>query len=278
MQDLETLQCLPPICEKELPPSELTVHTCITTPFLARHKEGCQSDSDREADMAWPHLPTGQDGHSPATLARAQQTCHKELTTSRQARQLRQPMGPRSPDASSSSTLQNLTSIPEGSPLQDADAVAATCLVQGLQAEAEQYEMVGSPCPAPVPCSKQPQQDQEQQQELAQAACLGPAQAVPVKRGIAISPPASSRASTVLASGKAALSASPSQHAAQPSSTQVWTATVFTLHRLSSEPQPVSDAADHQFSWLSAQLPCAQAMQSTAGHAGSASRCSRAIK
>ena len=214
MQDMEALQCLPPICEKEMGPSELTVHTCIATPFSTWHKDGGQSDSDREADMPWPRLPAGHDGHSPVTLARAQQAYHSEFA-SRQAGQLGQPMGSGSPNASSSGTLQNLISIPEGAPLQDADAVAAAFLVQGLQAEAGQHEMVGSPCPAPVPCSEQPQQQQQQ-------------------HDAAPSPPASPRASAALPSGKAALPASPTSHlpAARASSTQVWAATLSATHCL----------------------------------------------
>ena len=220
MQDMEALQCLPPICEKEMPPSELTVHTCIATPFSTWHKDGGQSDSDREADMPWPRLPAGHDRHSHVTLARAQQAYHSEYA-SRQAGQLGQPVGSGSPNASSSGTLQNLISIPEGGPLQDADAIAAAFLVQGLQAEAGQHEMVGSPCPAPAPCSEQPQQQQQQG-----SACPGPAQAMPAKRGAAASPPASPRASAALPSGKAASPASPTSHlpAARASSTQVWTA------------------------------------------------------
>lgn len=216
MQDMEALQCLPPICEKEMPPSELTVHTCIATPFSSWHKDGGQSDSDREADMPWPRLPAGHDGHSPVTLARAQQAYHSEHASG-QAGQLGQPVGSGSPNASSSGTLQNLISIPEGAPLQDADAVAAAFLVQGLQAEAGQHEMVGSPCPAPAPCSEQPQQQQQG------SACPGPAQATPAKRGTASSPPASPRASAALPSGKAASPASPTSHlpAARTSSTQV---------------------------------------------------------
>ena len=216
MQDMEALQYLPPIIEKEMPASELTVHTCIATPFSSWHKDGGQSDSDREADMPWPRLPAGHDGHSPVTLARAQQAYHSEYA-SRQAGQLGQPVGSGSPNASSSGTLQNLISIPEGAPLQDADAVAAAFLVQGLQAEAGQHEMVGSPCPAPAPCSEQPQQQQQG------SACLGPTQAMPAKRGTASSPPASPRASAALPSGKAASPASPTSHlpAARTSSTQV---------------------------------------------------------
>ena len=216
MQDMEALQCLPPICEKEMPPSELTVHTCIATPFSSWHKDGGQSDSDREADMPWPRLPAGHDGHSPVTLARAQQAYRSEYASG-QAGQLGQPVGSGSPNASSSGTLQNLISIPEGAPLQDADAVAAAFLVQGLQAEAAQHEMVGSPCPAPAPCSEQPQQQQQG------SACPGPTQAMPAKRGAAASPPASPRASAALPSGKAASPASPTSHlpAARTSSTQV---------------------------------------------------------
>ena len=223
---METLQCLPPICEKEMPPSELTVHTCIATPFSAWHKDACQSDSDREADMPWPRLPAGHDGHSPVMLAHAQQAYHSEYA-SRQAGQLGQPVGSGSPNASSSGTLQNLISIPEGVPLQDADAVAAAFLVQGLQAEAGQHEMVGSPCPAPAPCSEQPQQQQQQQQQG--SACPGPAQAMPAKRSAATSPPASPRASAALPSGKAASPASPTGHltAARASSTQVWPSTLL---------------------------------------------------
>ena len=236
MQEVKTLQCLPPICEKELPPSELTVHTCIATPFSAWHKDECQSDLDGKANMPWPQLPTGHDTQSANTLALVQQAYHSEYA-SRQASQLGQPVGSSSLNASSSSTLQNLTSIPEGGPCQDADAVAAAFLVQGLQAKAGQHEMVGSPCPAPVACSDQEQQDQEQQQQQqqgpAQAACPGPAQAVPAKRGTATSPPVSLRASAALPSAKAALPASPpSQHAAHTSSTQVWAGTVSTAHRI----------------------------------------------
>ena len=218
MQDMETLQCLPPICEKEMPPSELMVHTCIATPFSTWHKDGGQSDSDCEADMPWPRLPAGHDGRSPVTLAQAQQAYHSEYA-SRQAGQLGQPVGSGSPNASSSGTLQNLISIPEGAPLQDADAVAAAFLVQGLQAEAGQHEMVGSPCPAPAPCSEQPQQQQQQQG----SACPAPAQAMPANRGAGSSPPASPRASASLPSGKAASPASPFSHLPVPltSSTQV---------------------------------------------------------
>ena len=228
MQDMETLTCLPPICEKELPPSELTVHTCIATPFSTWHKDACQSDSDREADMPWPQLPAGHDGHSPVTLVRAQQAYHSEYA-SRPAGQLGQPMVSGSPNASSSGTLQNLISIPEGAPLQDADAVAAAFLIQGLQAEAGQHEMVGSPCPVPVPCSEQPQQQQQQG-----SACPGPAQAVPAELGAATSPPASPRASAAHPSGKAASPASPTSHlpAARTSSTQVWASTLLTQHWL----------------------------------------------
>ena len=229
MQDVETLQCLPPICEKELPPSELTVHTCIATPFSAWHKDGCQSDSDREADMSWPRLPTRADEHSPTTLARAQQACHSEYA-SRQVKQLGQPVGSGSPNASSSGTLQNLTSIPEGSPLQDADAVAAAFLVQGLQAEAGQHEMVGSPCPAPAPCSDQ----QQQQQQRGPGHCPDPAQGPPAKRGAAGSPPVLPRTSAALPSSKATLPGSPISHlpAARTSSTQVRAATLSATHRL----------------------------------------------
>ena len=231
MQDMEALQCLPPICEKELGPSELTVHTCIATPFSAWHKDGGQSDSDREADMPWPRLPAGHDGHSPVTLARAQQAYHNEYA-SREAGQLGQPVGSGSPNASSSGTLHNLISIPEGAPLQDADAVAAAFLVQGLQAEAGQHEMVGSPCPGPAPCREQLQQQQQQQRPG--SACPSPAQAMPAKGGAATSPPASPRASAALPSGKATPPASPTGHlpAARTSSTQVWAATLCITHWL----------------------------------------------
>ena len=139
--------------------------------------------------MPWPRLPAGHDaGHGRVALARAQQAYHGEYASG-QAGQLGQPIGSGSPNASSSGTLQNLISIPEGAPLQDADAVAAAFLVQGLQAEAGQHEMVGSPCLAPAPCSEQPQQQQQQG-----SACPGPAQAVPDKRGAAASPPTSPRA------------------------------------------------------------------------------------
>ena len=201
------MQYLPPICEKELPPSELTVHTCIATPFATWHKDSCQSDSDREADMSWPRLQTRHDVHSPNALAQMQQAYHSEYAA-RQLGQLGQLVGSGSPNASSSGTLQNLIPIPEGAPLQDADAVAAAFLVQGLQTEAGQHEMVGSPCPAPAPGSEQ-QQLQKVPQAFPDAACLGPDRAPPCKRGAASSPPASPCASMQRPASKAALSGSP---------------------------------------------------------------------
>ena len=247
MQEVETLQCLPPICEKEMPPSELTVHTCIATPFAAWHKDSCQSDSDREAEMSWSRLPSRHDAHSPNALAQMQQAYHSEYAA-RQVGQLGQPAGSGSPNTSSSGTLQNLIPIPEGGPLQDADAVAAAFLVQGLQTEAGQHEMVGSPCPAPAASSEQQQQQQQHERPQAGlgAAGPGPAQAPPCRSGAATSPPVSPRASAAHPASKAASPGSPTSQlpATGTCSTQVWAATVSTSLQLSSHLRPLHGSAD----------------------------------
>lgn len=196
--------------------------------------------------MSWSRLQTRHDVHNPDALAQMQQAYHSEYAA-RQLGQLGQPVGSGSPNASSSGTLQNLIPIPEGAPLQDADAVAAAFLVQGLQTEVGQHEMVGSPCLAPAPGSEQQQQQGLPQASLG-AACPGPAWAPPCKRGTASSPPASPCAGMQRPASKAALPGSPTSQlpATGTCSTQVWVATVSRSLQFPSDPWTSHESADHR--------------------------------